>query len=163
MLVMDKYVIFYNRIRNVLPSRIVNILNECITDGIFLSYPLFLFFLLMKQSPLLLKSVMVPGITFCLITLLRNAFDFPRPYEKHEIEPVLKPHKKGHSFPSRHVFSATIIAFTFMCYNFWLGLGYFIAAVLLAILRVIGGVHYPRDVIVALVLGIFAGISELVL
>ncbi len=163
MLDMDQYVAFYNRIRNVLPERAVRMLNEIITDGIFVSYPVFLFFLLMKQSHLLFKSVFVPGITFCLITLLRNVFDVPRPYEEYAIEPVLPHYKKGHSFPSRHVFSATVIAFTFMGFNVWFGTGYFIAAIMLAGLRVIGGVHYPKDVIVALLLGIFAGISELVL
>lgn len=59
--------------------------------------------------------------------------------------------------PSRHVFSAVMIALCVWLIQWWLGLILLGLALTLAFIRVIGGVHYPRDVIVGALCGLLAG------
>lgn len=96
-----------------------------------------------------LKVLLVPGISFSLVTLARNLINEPRPYEALNIKPLIGKDTAGKSMPSRHAFSMFMIAFS------WLVPGYPVVVVILtivgialAIIRVLGGVHYPRDVIV---------------
>ena len=53
--------------------------------------------------------IWIPASGFVLFSLFRHWVNVPRPYEKWEIQPLLEKNSSGHSFPSRHVFSATII------------------------------------------------------
>ena len=64
----------------------------------------------------------------------------------------------GKSFPSRHVFSATVIAMLALTLNPWLGGAMLFLAGALALLRVLGGVHYPSDVLAGYVIGILVGL-----
>ncbi len=73
-------------------------------------------------------------------------------YPTHLMEPSL-----GKSFPSRHVFSATVIAMLALTLN-WLGGAMLFLAGALALLRVLGGVHYPSDVLAGYVIGILVGL-----
>ena len=60
------------------------------------------------------KALLVPAVTFALVTVLRAALDWPRPYAAHDIDPILVKERQGKSFPSRHVSSAVIIACTLL-------------------------------------------------
>ena len=73
-------------------------------------------------------------------------------------EPLIKKDSLGKSFPSRHVFSATTIAMFTLLLNPWLGGTMLFLAAILAILRVLGGVHYPSDVLAGYVIGILVGL-----
>ena len=96
-------------------------------------------------------------MSFLLVSVFRNLYNAKRPYELLEIQPLIHKDKKGKSFPSRHVFSVFVIAMTFL----WLcppaGVVFLVVGVLLALCRVIGGVHFPRDVIAGALAGIAAG------
>ncbi len=54
--------------------------------------------------------IWIPASGFVLFSLFRHWVNVPRPYEKWDIQPLLEKNSSGHSFPSRHVFSATIIS-----------------------------------------------------
>ena len=82
----------------------------------------------------------------------------PRPYEKFDMPPVIEKDTKGKSFPSRHVFSVFIIAFTIFVSHTGAGIMIALIGVAIAIIRVVGGVHEPRDVIAGAIAGIVAGI-----
>ena len=88
----------------------------------------------------------------------RKKFDAPRPYTVYNYEPIIKKEKEGNSFPSRHVFSAFVIATTFIYANLELGICLFAISCLIAVLRVIGGVHFPKDVIVGAITGSICGV-----
>ena len=64
----------------------------------------------------------------------------------------------GKSFPSRHVFSVFIIAATIFYVHPSAGILLGLLGVVLAVLRVIGGVHEPRDVIAGALAGILCGV-----
>ena len=114
--------------------------------------------LAIARDPLLARALIVPGISFLLVSLVRVLLDFPRPYEEIAIEPLVKKDTLGKSFPSRHTFSTFVIAVT--VFYFWPVWGILtgIAGALLATARVLGGVHFLRDVIAGAAIGIGCGI-----
>lgn len=138
--------------------RLVSFANRILTGSAYLLYPLFLFSLLMQKHPFLLRAFFVPAVSFVSLSVFRDRVNAPRPYEKFGIPPVLNKDTKGHSFPSRHVFCIFLIAITIFYIYPTIGVILFLAGIGLAIIRVIGGVHEPRDVIVGALAGIACGI-----
>ena len=102
--------------------------------------------------------IMVPAVGFVLLTLVRKWISQPRPYETWGIVPLLDKDSSGHSMPSRHVFSATIISMACLHANLPVGLVLLISSALLGLVRVLGGVHYPKDVLVGYACGFIWGI-----
>ena len=101
--------------------------------------------------------IWIPASGFVLFSLFRHWVNVPRTYEKWEIQPLLEKNSSGHSFPSRHVFSATIISMCVCQLSLSLGMCSMLLSLLLALVRVIGGVHYSKDVLVAWGLGLVWG------
>ena len=102
--------------------------------------------------------ILVPALGFVLLTLVRKWINQPRPYETWEIVPLLDKDSSGHSMPSRHVFSATIISMACLHANLLAGLVLLLLSVFLGLVRVLGGVHYPKDVLVGYACGLLLGI-----
>lgn len=137
----------------------MNGMNRLLTGLVFLAYPLFLLTLFLEKDAFLFRAVMVPAVSFGAVTLFRYLLNVPRPYEKFELDPVLEKDTKGKSFPSRHVFSVYMIAATvFVCHP---GAGIFLGALglFLAVIRVAGGVHEPRDVAAGAAIGILCAVA----
>ncbi len=139
-------------------KKMINLLNRSITVPIYCLYPLILVFLIYTQDERFWRALLTPAISFVLVSVLRNYINAPRPYEVSGVKPIIAKDTKGKSFPSRHVFSIFVIATTLYFIFKPLGIFLMIAGVLLAILRVIGGVHFPRDVIAGAFIGILSGI-----
>lgn len=134
------------------------ITNRLLTACGFFLYPLLLLFLLLKREiPMLICFIVIPAFCFLAVTVFRKVVNKKRPYEKLPIQSLIKKDKKGQSFPSRHVFSIFLIAT--LWFYFWKPIGIFllIAGIFLAIVRVIGGVHFISDVCAGAFLGIIAG------
>lgn len=102
--------------------------------------------------------IMAPAVGFVLLTLVRKWINQPRPYEAWEIVPLLDKDSSGNSMPSRHVFSATIISMACLHASLPVGLVLLITSALLGLVRVLGGVHYPKDVLVGYACGLIWGI-----
>ena len=139
----------------------IHIANKLCTGVMYLAYPILLVYLLwIGKLDILWKAFFVPGISFVLLSVGRALINRQRPYEKFEIPPVIPKDTKGNSFPSRHVFSATIIAVTFMLIPpfGWLGGVFFVLSLTLAVIRVVSGVHYISDVIAGILVAVIAGV-----
>lgn len=102
--------------------------------------------------------ILVPASGFVLLTLVRKWINQPRPYETWGIVPLLDKDSSGNSMPSRHVFSATIISMACLHANLPVGLMLLVLSAFLGFVRVLGGVHYPKDVLVGYVCGLLLGI-----
>ena len=102
--------------------------------------------------------VFVPASGFVILSFLRKKINAPRPYEEWTIKPLLDRDSPGQSMPSRHVFSATIISMA--CCHASLSLGgiLLVLSALLGLVRVFGGVHYPKDVVVAYICALVWGV-----
>ena len=125
---------------------------------IFVLYPAFLLLLFLEGSAFFLRALLVPAVSFAAVTLFRRIFNAPRPYEKFGLSPAIEKDTAGKSFPSRHVFSVFIIAATIFYVHPSAGILLGLLGVVLAVLRVIGGVHEPRDVIAGALAGILCGV-----
>lgn len=139
-------------------ERIIVFINRLLTDIVYISFLVLLFYLALHRDKDMVKIVMVTGISFVMVSVIRHFINAERPYTKYEFIPLVQKEKKGDSMPSRHVFSAFVIGMVFMYINITLGTIILIIGCLMAVIRVIVGVHFPRDVIAGAVIGILSGI-----
>ena len=105
-----------------------------------------------------LMYVFVPASGFVILSLLRKKINAPRPYEVWEIIPLLDRDSPSQSMPSRHVFSATIISMACLHASLSVGVILLVLSALLGLVRVLGGVHYPKDVVVGYICGLVWGV-----
>ena len=98
-------------------------------------------------------ALVVPASAFVVGTLVRKLIDRPRPYTALGFTPLFPKDKTGQSMPSRHCFSAAAIAGTAWYVLPPLGAVLAVLGVLIAISRVVTGVHYIRDVLAGLAFG----------
>lgn len=157
----DNYKTFYNRIsapfraHPVLAS-VLRILNRALTLLMYVAYPVILLGLL--HSRLLLRAVLVPGLSFLLLSFVRSRINRPRPYEKWDIDPLIHKDTKGNSMPSRHIFSSAVIAMVYLRVFPEIGVLFLVLSAVSAVIRVLGGVHYVSDVMVGYLVGVVAGV-----
>jgi membrane-associated phospholipid phosphatase len=146
-------------------TKILHIVNKLLTFTVFLLYPLLLAWLYFKAPEKLLHSILVPLDSFLVVTFARLIINRKRPYERYATPPAIPKSTSGKSFPSRHVFSASIIAATFFYagINPLIGAAIAAAAVMLGVIRILSGVHFVSDVIAGIIAGILAGVIGYVL
>lgn len=161
---MRNYQAFYEKLTTPLRQRpflitLLRAMNSLITKVMYVLYPLLLIALYLKdyQFQFVFPYIIIPGISFILLSFVRKKINYPRPYETWAIEPLINRSEKGNSFPSRHVFSATMISMCYLSTTWWLGSLLLFFSMVLAFCRFIGGVHYPKDVIAGIVIGILSG------
>ena len=102
--------------------------------------------------------VFIPASGFVILSFLRKKINAPRPYEEWDIKPLLDRDSPGQSMPSRHVFSATIISMACLHASLTMGMICLILSALLGLVRVLGGVHFPKDVVVGYICGLVWGV-----
>ena len=102
--------------------------------------------------------VFISATGFVILSLLRKKINAPRPYEEWDIKPLLDRDSPGQSMPSRHVFSATIISMACLHASLTIGMSCLTLSAFLVLVRVLGGVHYPKDVVVGYACGLVWGV-----
>ena len=100
----------------------------------------------------------IPASGFVILSFLRKKINAPRPYEVWEIVPLLDRDSPGQSMPSRHVFSATIISMACLHASLSVGVILLVLSAFLGLVRVSGGVHYLKDVVVGYIFGLVCGV-----
>ena len=100
----------------------------------------------------------IPATGFVILSFLRKKINAPRPYEEWDIKPLLDRDSPGQSMPSRHVFSATIISMACLHASLSVGVILLVLSALLGLVRVLGGVHFPKDVVVGYICGLAWGV-----
>ena len=141
-------------------ARSLHIINKIITYAMVLLYMGLLAYYACNQDERLIRAIIVPLDSFIIVTVFRYMLNRKRPYELFDIPPVIQKDTAGKSFPSRHVFSAFIIAMTYLCWSplVWAGVVLLVLAAGMAVVRVVSGVHYISDVTAGAVCGIVAGV-----
>ena len=118
---------------------------------IFLEYP----------AEDLIKILFSPALCLFLVSLLRLAISKPRPYSEQGANVTPLYPKKGasnHSFPSRHLACAFVIAATILPYSIGAGVCLTVFGLALAYTRFALGWHYPSDLFIGFALGVVIGI-----
>ena len=139
-------------------AAILAALDKVLVAVIAGAYGVALVWLLSSNDDRLVRVIAVPALLLVAVSLLRALLNRPRPYEEFDIEPLLSATTKGRSMPSRHVACAFVIACALGYLNPVWGIGAGVAALLVAYARVVGGVHFPRDVLAGAALGLLFGL-----
>ena len=105
-----------------------------------------------------LMYVFIPASGFVILSFLRKKINAPRPYEEWDIKPLLDRDSPGQSMPSRHVFSATIISMACLHASLTIGMICLTLSAFLGLVRVLGGVHYSKDVVVGYICALVWGV-----
>jgi membrane-associated phospholipid phosphatase len=134
------------------------LLNKLLTAIMYLAYPCLLIFLFVTNRHSLMKNIFIPGLSFVGLSLFRHILNSPRPYECYCIKPLIYKETHGHSFPSRHVFSSAMIAMCYFYQNAFLGIILLLMTVIEGYIRVVGGVHFIKDVVAGMLIGIGCGL-----
>lgn len=145
---MKSYIVWFNRI---------------VTTVIYMVYPALLIMLYLQRETIpfsrgLIPAILIPGISFVLLSIFRHFVNSPRPYEVFDLTPIIDKKTAGHSFPSRHIFSVFIIATTCFYYYPLVGVLIGLTGAALALNRVLGGVHFIKDVVAGALIGIGCGV-----
>ena len=106
---------------------------------------------------LIARAILVPGFVFFGGTVLRAKLNFPRPYEQPGFTPLVPKETHGKSFPSRHALSAAVLAAVWCYFYPAAGAAMVVVAAAICVLRVLAGVHFPRDVLAGAALGFALG------
>ncbi len=101
---------------------------------------------------------LIPAAGFVLLSLARRRLNRPRPYELYDLQPLIARDGSGESFPSRHCFSAFAIAAAWITTAVPVAVFLLLAAGLVGVCRVLGGVHFPRDVAAGALIGLVTGV-----
>ena len=118
---------------------------------------LFRFYL--NVSPLsAVKYLGMLGIPFVLVSLMRRYIGAPRPYEIYDFFECRPKDSEKNSFPSRHAFSIFAIGVaTWFAYPVF-GSVLLTLGLLMCVIRVALGYHFPRDVITGALIGVVSSI-----
>lgn len=136
----------------------VKFINVFATRIVYVAFIALLIIMALQKDERFIRVVLVTGISFVMLSVLRRIFNSERPYTKYDFEPIMKKDKTGESMPSRHVFSAFVIGIAFFYIQPWMGIIVFVLGVIMCFGRVIAGVHFPKDVIAGAIIGIVSGI-----
>lgn len=137
---------------------IVKYVNSWLTRIVYVAFVVFLAVLLWQRNEKIVRVVLVCGVSFVFISIFRKLYDADRPYTVYDFEPIVKKSKTGHSMPSRHVFSAAVIAMAFLYVSPLWSVLIFSCTIIMCFGRVIAGVHFPKDVIAGLMAGVLCGV-----
>lgn len=157
------YVNFYNSIEKWFNShekalKLLLFLYKYMSWAIAASYGvLIIYCIACKDAFSTVKVITVPLTVFIVVTVLRYCIDCKRPYTKYPIHPLVVKDKTGESMPSRHMVSITIIAMVWLYICIPVGIILWILSIVMGTVRVLTGVHFPRDIIVAAIVSIILG------
>ncbi len=143
--------------------RVLALFDKAITYATVLLYACLLLYGVYTGVPTLdftclYRSLLVTGVAFVLVSIFRKKYKAQRPYELYNYRPALKKDTKGKSFPSRHVFSIFMVAMTYLWVSLPIAILLFVMGLALAAIRVIGGVHFIRDVVAGMAIAIIVGL-----
>ena len=103
------------------------------------------------------------ALGYLTVTVARKLFNYPRPYEVYDFYTVKPREKRGESFPSGHCYSAFVITTLSLLVSPLVSLGLLVLACLIAVTRVLLGIHFLRDVLCGAAVGLAFGVAGVVI
>lgn len=134
-------------------SAVLNVLDKALVGIVAGIYVFIFFWSFVSQFPGALVIVFGPMAAFFFVTILRRVLNFRRPYEVFKMTPLLEKGTERRSFPSRHVASAFAIAASLLVWDVRTAVLVAVLGLVIAFIRVAGGVHFLRDVLAGAAIG----------
>ena len=148
----------YDVYTNEASASVLRIASIVIVALTVFSFAVHLLALLVDDAALFVKTLIITGVPFIAVTLMRIIVNAPRPYEVLEFYEKRPKEKTGRSFPSRHVFSVFVIGTVLVPYQPVLGISLLLLGAFLGRFRVLLGIHFRKDVIAGALIGIVSGV-----
>lgn len=133
----------------------------------YLGYILILFLLVVlfknfKKYRSMLAQAAIAAILarLVIVNIIRSLWYRPRPFIENQINLIIGSINQA-SFPSGHAAFYFAISTIVYFYNKKTGILFFIASFLMGISRVFSGVHWPTDILVGALVGIFSALLVL--
>ena len=123
-----------------------------------LSYVAVIALLYIEEPIMAVRGVLATAIPFVIVSVARLLINAPRPYELYNFYEKRPKDKSGQSFPSRHVFSAFLVATVAYSVSIPLMIVNLVLGVAIAVSRVLLGMHFIRDVACGFLIGIVSGV-----
>lgn len=126
---------------------------------IFIIAALYLAVLSLFAGWLTLLSVLLTlAVPFVITTLIRRAISAARPIELYGFYDKDAHRRPRPAFPSRHALSAALISTLYFAFCLPLAIALSVLTIILSLLRVLRGYHFPRDVIAGVLIGGFGSL-----
>ncbi len=127
-----------------------------------------LFFLTLIRSALLsplsaLGFSLIIGAGYVTVSIARRLINIPRPYEVYDFYSTPPKARAGLSFPSRHTFLVFAVAVGSFPLFPIVSAVLFLFGIILAVARVLLGIHFIRDVIAGALLGALSSLLGLLI
>ena len=156
------YEVFYGKLSQWYKAKkirliLLKFIYKAFPNFVLVTYPLLLGYLIFMRDSRLLRCITVPLGVFITLSLIRKYLNFQRPYEKYNIIPLFAKSTKGNSFPSRHTACAAVISMVILYLYIPVGIAYLVISAFIALSRICGGVHFPKDVIVGYLYAVVLG------
>ena len=117
----------------------------------------FLFFGKNKKHRIMVVQALGAAILARMVitNIIRIIYHRPRPFISHQVNLLLEHSAEG-SFPSGHAAFFFAISAIVYFFNKKAGIFFFIISFLMGIARVFVGIHYPRDILAGIFVGVFS-------
>lgn len=132
--------------------------NKALTWVFYVAYALLLIWAFSCSLAALAIFMLAPALGFVLMSWFRSRFNAPRPAAACGISPLVERDGEGKSFPSRHMFSAAAIATLWFAYMPLAACLLWLCAFCLGFCRIVGGLHFARDVVAGAFFGLLCGL-----
>lgn len=120
-----------------------------------------LFFLirnLKKYWPMILQAFLAAILArFVIVEIIRYFLPKSRPFVENHVNLLIPYNQYESSFPSGHAAFYFALSTVVYSYNKKAGSLFFLASFLIVLSRVFVGIHWPSDIIVGALIGIFSG------
>jgi len=132
-------------------NQIINFLDATLIWVLILTIP----YLWLKNKKYISIRTLLSGLFGWFIAhLIKNIYPTTRPYISQGINALVSNPPTTGAFPSAHTTTAFAIATSIYLYNKQLGVISYILAILIGLLRILGRVHYPLDILGGAIIGI---------
>lgn len=126
---------------------ILSILSGGATAIVVALYVFTILYLFISRDFRVILITCPPLAGFIFLTMIRSGMNTKRPYERYDIIPLIEKKTAGNSFPSRHAASAFLIGVSLIPISVPLSVIIILSGVVIAICRVLSGVHFILDVV----------------
>ena len=144
--------------------KLLNIANKSITTYVYCMFTAIMIYLLFAQR--FHEHIVITlfcGAGFFLVTFIRRYIIRIRPFAKYGFQPIIKCKKQDCSMPSRHTYSVFVIAIaTFLIHPALFAFNIF-CGIVLALTRILSGVHYISDILAGIAFAMVFGILCIVI